>query len=133
MTTLFANLPEATQKRLLTASATLLTEVVAAWGPDEGLIVWQAIAASLNKDLADEFFVSILKGENYRNVVVTHIPQAMMVSFIKAVRTHCGYGLKEAKDLYDIYKDFRSVSIPMDYYLRQSLVIELLSIGCEAV
>ena len=77
------------------------------YGTDKGMEFWEAFGTIMGKEVKGRVFFAMLTGESSGRIRFTtdttnYNPNA--VACIKAIRTATGFGLKEAKDLFDMSK-----------------------------
>lgn len=78
------------------------------YGADKGMEFWEAFGSVMGKEVKGRVFFAMLSGETSGRIrfsidTTGYNPNA--VACIKAIRTATGFGLKEAKDLYDASKN----------------------------
>lgn len=106
------------------------------YGADRGMEIWESMGQILGKEVKGRVFFAMLTGETSGRVRFTiesapgsYNPNA--VACIKAIRTATGFGLKEAKDLYD---NSRNKSVQLDCITPEhsrKLAKELRDLGCR--
>ena len=74
------------------------------YGAEKGMEVWEAMGKAVGDDIKGKVFFSMLTGESSNRVRVQAGTCTEAVSAIKAIRMGTGYGLKEAKDAWDLSK-----------------------------
>lgn len=87
-----------------------LQSLTAHYGADKGMEIWETIGNAVGKEVKGRVFFAMMTGETTGRVrfsVDTSPGQPLpnAVSCIKAIRTHTGLGLKEAKDIWDASKN----------------------------
>lgn len=80
------------------------------YGADRGMEIWEEMGKILGREVKGRVFFAMMTGQSSGRVQFTidgapgsYNPNA--VSCIKAIRGATGFGLKEAKDLYDLSKN----------------------------
>lgn len=74
------------------------------YGPEKGIEVWEAMGHAVGDDIKGKVFFSMLTGESSNRVRIQAGNCTEAVAAIKAIRVGTGYGLKEAKDAWDLSK-----------------------------
>ena len=74
------------------------------YGPEKGMEVWEAMGQAVGDEIKGKVFFSMLTGESSNRVRIQAGTCNQAVAAIKAIRTATGYGLKEAKDAWDLSK-----------------------------
>ena len=103
-------LPEEYKTAIITDGMQFMRTITEAYGADEGLKLWDTIASTLDPEVKGQIFFAMITGEYNSKLHVSVKPPAPGQPFnaipaIKAIRTVTGYGLKEAKDMWDEMKD----------------------------
>ena len=81
-----------------------MRSITEAYGADEGMRLWDAIASTLDSDVKGQIFFAMITGTYNDKVELRGMNDTGMnnaVPCIKAIREYSGLGLKEAKDMYD--------------------------------
>jgi hypothetical protein len=81
-----------------------LESITRHYGAEHGMVVWEQLGEVLGPEIKGKVFFSILTGESSNRVRIRVGTCNEAVTAIKAIRTATGYGLKEAKDAYDLSK-----------------------------
>ena len=81
-----------------------MRSITAAYGADEGMKLWNAIATTLDPDVKGQILFAMLLGDGDTVITVRGVdpnkgPDRLIR--IRAIRTVTGIGLSEAKDLSD--------------------------------
>lgn len=95
-------IPNEYKEEIIATGIEFLTAIGSAYGPEQGMQLWEAIAATLDPDIKGEIFMAMLAGEGASGrVTVKQVGNK--ISAIKAFRNvdTRRLGLKEAKDLVD--------------------------------
>lgn len=74
------------------------------YGPERGMEVWEQMGEVLGADIKGQVFFAMLTGESSSRVRIQAGSCHEAVAAIKAIRAGTGYGLKEAKDAWDLSK-----------------------------
>lgn len=106
------------------------------YGADKGLAVWEEMNKALGNEVKGRVFFAMMTGETSGRIRFTidsapgsYNPNA--VACIKAIRTATGFGLKEAKDLYD---NSRNKTVQVDCTTPEQgrkLAKDLRDLGCR--
>ena len=101
------------------------------YGPEKGMEVWEKMGEILGPEIKGKVFFSMLTGESSNRVRVEAGDCTQAVAAIKAIRTATGYGLKEAKDLWDLSKAKMVTVDTKSRSEKQQLVKALRDIGMK--
>ncbi len=126
----YADLTTDQKNRLLIKSANLLREITEIWGAEQGMLLWEKVGEGLGQDLKGALFFSMITGNFLGDITVSSIDRNFAVPIIKTIRKATGFGLKDAKDLYDVVRDGRSIKIEVKPEERQMIVEEFKAHGC---
>ena len=74
------------------------------YGPEKGMEVWESMGSALGDEIKGKVFFSMLTGDSSNRVRIQAGTCTEAVAAIKAIRAGTGYGLKEAKDAWDLSK-----------------------------
>lgn len=117
---------------IMQSGINFMRSITEAYGPDEGMKLWDAIASALDPDIKGQIFFAMLTGE-YNNIVTIsgHNVGADRVRMIKTIRNvdKRGLGLKEAKDMSDALSNGKSIRLEIDPSQRAIIVSELRRAG----
>lgn len=113
-----------------------LQSLTAHYGAEKGLEVWEDMNKALGKEVKGRVFFAMMTGETSGRIRFTidgapgaYNPNA--VACIKAIRTATGFGLKEAKDLYDASKN-KTVQVDCTSpEMGRKLAKDLRDLGCR--
>jgi hypothetical protein len=99
-------IPENHEANILQSGIHFMRHITQAYGAEEGMKLWDAIASTLDPDIKGKIFIAMLLGEyndtlTIRLDMVKYRVHVQRVEGIKAIRTVTGLGLKEAKDIHD--------------------------------
>lgn len=81
-----------------------LESITRHYGPEKGMAVWDKMGEAFGEDIKGRVFFSMLTGESSNRVRIQAGTCTEAVAAIKAIRGGTGYGLKEAKDAWDLSK-----------------------------
>ena len=108
--------------------------ITEAYGSDEGMKLWDAIADTLDPDIKGQILFAMLTGRYHGQIRITRGDfiggTANIIDKIKAVRAASGMGLKDAKDAIDNLRDSNKpiqFDIPADQ--RVSTITRLRDVG----
>jgi hypothetical protein len=99
-------IPKDHEPQLLQSGIHFMRSITEAYGSEEGMRLWDAIASTLDPDIKGKIFIALLTGE-YNDQLTLQIDMVKYrghvnrVEGIKAIRMATGLGLKEAKDIHD--------------------------------
>jgi hypothetical protein len=99
-------IPKEHESELLQSGIHFMRSIAEAYGSEEGMRLWDAIASTLDPDIKGKIFIALLTGE-YNDQLTLRLDLAKYdkvvnrVEGIKAIRMSTGLGLKEAKDIHD--------------------------------
>ena len=99
------------------------------YGPDHGMAVWEKMGEVLGPDIKGQVFFSMLTGESSNRVRIQAGTCTEAVAAIKAIRSGTGYGLKEAKDAWDLSKHQVVVLDNVNREEKRNMVKTLRNIG----
>ena len=113
-----------------------LQSLTSHYGAERGMEVWEAMGEAVGKEVKGRVFFAMMTGETSGRIrfsvdatATGYNPNA--VACIKAIRTYTGFGLKEAKDLYDASKSklvHVDCTTPED---GRKLAYDLRNLGCR--
>ena len=99
------------------------------YGADKGMEVWEKMGEALGDEIKGKVFFSMLTGESSNRVRIQAGTCTEAVAVIKAIRMGTGYGLKEAKDAWDLSKVKVVTLDNVDRNEKNHMVRELRRIG----
>ena len=95
-------IPEDHKTSIISTGIHFIRSITEAYGAEQGMQLWEQIASVLDPDVKGQIFFSMLTGAAMNKIELKGInPSANAVSCIKEIRNWTGFGLKEAKDLFD--------------------------------
>ena len=110
-----------------------LESITAYYGPEKGMEVWEAIGTAAGREVKGKVFFAMLTG-GYNGRISFRAGKAESygnaVPVIKCIRACTGFGLKEAKDLWDLSKT-APANIKVNPIDHKNVVKELRNLGCE--
>jgi ribosomal protein L7/L12 len=98
------------------------------YGPEKGMAVWEKMGEAVGDEIKGKVFFSMLTGESSNRVRIQAGTCTEAVAAIKAIRIGTGYGLKEAKDAWDLSK-VKMVTLDVAHEEKRGMVKTLRSIG----
>jgi ribosomal protein L7/L12 len=110
-----------------------MRSITEAYGSEEGMRLWDAIASTLDPDIKAKIFVALLTGEfndqlTIQMDMVRYQAVVNRVEGIKAIRMATGLGLKEAKDIHDNLAAGKVEKITIDPAIRTQTIGYLASV-----
>lgn len=112
----------------------LLESIARYYGPEKSIEIWDKMGEAMGTDIKGQVFFSMLTGNGSSTRV--HIQSGTatdVVACIKAIRHGTGYGLKEAKDAWDL-SHFKTVALECRAPESQkAMVRELRSLGIRVM
>lgn len=123
-------IPAEFKQDIIQSGINFMRSITEAYGADEGLKLWDAIANTIDPDIKGQMLFAMLTGE-YNGLINinSHQSGANRVSMIKAIRVVSGLGLKEAKDLSDLVSSGKTIKVTCDPKKRDLALIELRNAG----
>lgn len=125
-------IPAEHKEEIIQSGISFMRSITEAFGADEGMKLWDTIAATLDPDIKGQVFFAMLTGE-YNNIVniTGHNPGADRVRMIKTIRSvdKRGLGLKEAKDMSDYLSNGQMIKLEIDPAVRHMALSELRRAG----
>jgi hypothetical protein len=79
-----------------------LESIARHYGPEKSIEIWDKMGEAMGQDIKGHVFFAMLTGEGCNRVYIQGGTCNQAVAAIKCIRTYTGYGLKEAKDAYDV-------------------------------
>lgn len=125
-------IPAEHKEDIIQSGINFMRSITEAYGTDEGMKLWDAIASTLDPDVKGQVFFAMLTGD-YNGVVSISSAQAGSdrVWRIKSIRsvTHPSLGLKEAKDLSDMLDSGKTIKLNINPKKRSEALAELRNAG----
>lgn len=123
-------IPAEHKEDIIQSGINFMRSITEAYGTDEGMKLWDAIATTLDPDVKGQIFFAMLTGD-YNGVVSISSFQvgSDRVWRIKAIRTVTGLGLKEAKDLSDMLDSGKTIKLNINPKQRNEILSELRNAG----
>ncbi len=132
-------IPENHKEEIINSGIQFMRSITEAYGSDEGMKLWDAIASNLDPDVKGQIFFTLLVGD-YRGEIRLRGMAPLQgqnmnmnkVNVIKQIREICNNGLKEAKDLADAMWAGEDIKLHvMDSSKRSQYIISLRQLGCN--
>lgn len=79
-----------------------LESIARHYGPEKSIEIWDKMGEAMGQDIKGQVFFSMLTGSGGSRVHIQRGSATDAVACIKAIRHGTGYGLKEAKDAWDL-------------------------------
>jgi hypothetical protein len=106
-------IPEEHKSSIITSGISFLRSITDAYGSDEGMKLWDAIANTLDPAVKGEIFFAMLRGEYQDYITLKGVGYiAAKITAIKEIRGASGLGLVEAKQAYEAAEQGIPVKIP---------------------
>lgn len=124
---------EETLEKVVFDGIRFLESLINHYGADKGMEVWEAMGEAVGNEVKGRIFFAMVSN-NFTTRVKFRAGNAETdgnaVPVIKTIRSYTGYGLKEAKDLWDYSKGaIAEVQGKPDEIRR--LRMDLITLGCE--
>jgi hypothetical protein len=120
-------IPKEYEAQLLQSGIHFMRSIAEAYGSEEGMRLWDAIASTLDPDIKGKIFIALLTGE-YNDQLILRLDltkyqhNVNRVEGIKAIRMSTGLGLKEAKDIHDNLANGKMEKITVDPATRTQII-----------
>lgn len=127
-------IPEQHRDAIIGNGLHFMRAITEAYGAEEGMRLWETIAATLDPDIKGQIFFAMITGTYNDTIVLKRTLAAGManrVAAIKEIRNWTGMGLKEAKDASDAVEAGRSVRIKVEPQNHYSAMLALRAVGFE--
>lgn len=127
---------DSAKQELVDASLYFLRAVGNVHGSQSAMDAWTTIADSIDPELKGLVFTAMLNGGTSGHITITKVDGNRAIQIIKAIRTYDKrmLGLKEAKDLWDAYRDFgRHIKIEVNHTMAERARKDLRDAGCTVV
>jgi hypothetical protein len=100
-------IPEGHKSNVISSGITFMRSITEAYGSEDGLKLWDAIANTLDPDVKGAIFFALITGDYQGEIIARGFSSPMQnyVECIKAIRSYTGWGLKEAKEAADLIRD----------------------------
>ena len=123
-------IPAEHKEDIIQSGINFMRSITEAYGTDEGMKLWDAIATTLDPDVKGQIFFALLTGE-YNGIISIASFQAGSdrVWRIKSIRSVTGLGLKEAKDLSDMLDVGKTIKLNINPKKRNEALAELRNAG----
>jgi ribosomal protein L7/L12 len=110
----------------------LLESMSMYYGPERAMEMWEMLGPTMGEDVKATAFMHMLTGHGGTRVKIRADRCTQAVTAIKAIRTATGFGLKEAKDAWDLSKTQEVTIQAVDRNRARELRRELNDIGMIA-
>ena len=111
-------IPEGHKSNVISSGITFMRSITEAYGSEDGIKLWDAIAGTLDPDVKGAIFFALITGDFQGEIIARGFssPPQNYVECIKAIRLYTGWGLKEAKDAADLIRDGvkQTLTVPTD-------------------
>ena len=123
-------IPAEYKEDIIQSGINFMRSITEAYGTDDGMKLWDAIATTLDPDVKGQIFFAMLTGD-YNGVIKVSSFQLKSdrIWRIKAIRAVTGLGLKEAKDLSDVVDSGKTIQLQIDPKRRGESLNELRNAG----
>jgi len=123
-------IPEEHKAAIITSGISFLRSITEAYGSDEGMKLWDAIADTLDPSVKGEIFFAILRGEYQDHIILKGVAHnTPKLTAIKEIRAASGLGLMEAKQAYETVEQGIPVTIPCSFQKIPTSITVLRSVG----
>lgn len=128
-------IPEAHKAEVINSGIIFMRSITEAYGADEGMKLWDAIASTLDPDVKGQIFFTLLVGD-YRGEIrvlgmTKQAGQDNFINIIKLFREITNWGLKEAKDAADLVRSGTMQKLPVQVEgKRNQYMRDLRNLGC---
>lgn len=126
-------IPEDHKDAVINNGINFLRSITEAYGSDEGLKLWDAIASTLDPSVKGDIFFAMLTGDHRGEITLRGFTSAgddNYINIIKAIREVTSWGLKEAKDCAFAVKNGETKKIPLTPNAdRQRVISNLRGLG----
>jgi hypothetical protein len=111
-------IPEGHKSNVISSGITFMRSITEAYGSEDGLKLWDAIANTLDPDVKGAIFFALITGDYQGEIIARGFssPPQNYVEYIKTIRTYTGWGIKEAKEAADLIRDGvkQTLTVPTD-------------------
>ena len=111
-------IPEGHKSNVISSGITFMRSITEAYGSEDGIKLWDAIAGTLDPDVKGAIFFALITGDYQGEIIARGFssPPQNYVDCIKTIRLYTGWGLKEAKDAADLIRDGvkQTLTVPTD-------------------
>ena len=127
-------IPEDFREDIIQNGINFMRCITEAYGSDEGMKLWDAIADTLDPDIKGQILFAMLTGRYHGQIRITRGDfiggTANIIDKIKAVRAASGMGLKDAKDAIDNLRDSnKPIQFDISADQRLSTITRLRDVG----
>lgn len=120
-----------TMEEVISDGIRFLESMTRHYGAEKGMALWDQMGEVMGADVKGKVFFAMLTGHSSTRVRITRGSCEQAVAAIKAIRTATGWGLKEAKDAWDLSAQ-RSVTLDLtsqDSVARRMVINDLRNLG----
>jgi len=111
-------IPEGHKSNVISSGITFMRSITEAYGSEDGLKLWDAIANTLDPDVKGAIFFALITGDYQGEIIARGFssPPQNYVEYIKTIQTYTGWGIKEAKEAADLIRDGvrQTLTVPTD-------------------
>ena len=109
-----------------------LESLTAHYGSDKGMEMWEAMGEAMGREVKGKVFFAMLTGSTTGRIQFTSgtAETSNAVPVIKCIRTYTGFGLKEAKDKWDLSK-VQAVQLDVAPDQQRAFADKLRELGCR--
>lgn len=123
-------IPVEHKEDIIQSGINFMRSITEAYGADEGMKLWDAIASALDPDVKGQIFFAMLTGDYNGVIKVASFQKGSdRIQRIKSIRVVTGHGLKEAKDLSDMLDGGIQIQLQVDPKKRNEALKELRNAG----
>ena len=127
-------IPEDFREDIIQNGINFMRCITEAYGSDEGMKLWDAIADTLDPDIKGQILFAMLTGRYHGQIRITRGDfiggTANIIDKIKAVRAASGMGLKDAKDAVDGLRDLnKPIQFDIPAERRAEVIVRLRDVG----
>lgn len=133
------NTDETTLDTVIFDGIKFLESLTMYYGPEKGMAVWESMGEAMGREIKGKVFFAMLSGTTTGRIRLAassavHTSSqggtSNAVPVIKCIRTYTGFGLKEAKDLWDLSKT-QTVEITCRPDQQREFARDLRDLGCK--
>ncbi len=139
----FTELSDSQKEILISSGIRFVADLTEMLGLEQGKNLFDQLTSDVDPDFTGSLMFALLTGNTggkvrllridaVTNYGMTHGYGSNAVPIIKCIRTHTGYGLKEAKDAYDAVKNGGVSEFQVDRQYHAAFVRDLIALGCDA-
>ena len=110
-----------------------LESLIIHYGNERGLEIWDGMGEVLGREVKGKILFKMLTGTSGTRVAFGAGSCNQAVAAIKAIRMGTGYGLKEAKDAWDLSHNKTVYLDCRDHLTARNLTKDLRELGCRVI